>query len=81
MQVQVKLHGLLVAGADSPDGWLEVTVPEGTDVAGVFEALGEISPMFDSRACLTLVDKIKVPLDWVLSDGDELHLYHLFSGG
>jgi hypothetical protein len=81
MQIRVKLHGLLLAGIDNPDGLLEFSVPGGTDVAGVFEVLGESSPMFDARACLAIVDGVKVPLDWKLKDGDELRLYHLFSGG
>ena len=81
MQIRVQLHGLLTAGLDDPDQPLELTLPEGTDVADVFEALHERSPMIDARACLALVNGVKVPLDWPLHDGDEVGLYHLFSGG
>jgi hypothetical protein len=81
MEIRVKAHGLLTAGVQNPNGWIDMTLPAGTDVAGVFDLLQDTSPLFDSRACLAIVDKVKVPLDWVLNDGDELHLYHLFSGG
>ena len=81
MQVRAKPHGLLTAGVNSPGGWLELDMADGSDVADLFEVLGERSPAFDPRACLALVGGQKVPLDWPLNDGDEVYLYHLFSGG
>lgn len=81
MHLRVKLHGLLVAGADNPDGIVELDLPGETNVAGLFQALAETSPLFDAQACLAIVNGVKVPLDWRLQDGDEVNLYHLFSGG
>jgi molybdopterin converting factor small subunit len=81
MQIRVRLHGLLTAGIGDRDRPLELTLPPGTEVAGVFEVLHERSPMIDARACLALVNGVKVPLNWPLQDGDEVNLYHLFSGG
>ena len=81
MQVQVQPHGLLSATVDVPGSWIELTLPVGTDLAGAMEVLGEISPLFDARACLAIVEGIKVPPDQILKDGDQVKLYHLFSGG
>ncbi len=81
MQIRVTLHGLLTAGMDDPDEPLDLRLPPGTDVAGLFAVLAERSPMIDARACLAIVNGVKVPLNWPLHDGDEVGLYHLFSGG
>ena len=58
-----------------------MTLPDGTDVAGVIEALRETSPMLDPRACLATVGGAQVPLDRTLKDGEEVGLYPTFSGG
>jgi hypothetical protein len=81
IQIRVQPHGLLSAVVDEPGGWIELTLPSGTDVAGAMEALSEISPLFDARACLAIVGGEKVALDRVLKHGDQVQLYHLFSGG
>ena len=81
MRIRIKAHGLLTVGVDHPEGLIELDVPAGSDIAGVFDLLGERSPIFDPRACLILVDGAKVSLDRVLKAGDEVRLYHLFSGG
>ena len=41
MRVRVTLHGWLKVGVDDPDGLIELALPDGTDVAGVIEALRE----------------------------------------
>jgi len=81
MRVRVALHGWLKVGVDDPDGLIELTLPDGTDVAGVIEALRETSPMLDPRACLAMVGGAQVPLDRTLEDGEEVGLYPTFSGG
>ena len=81
MQVQVTLHGWLKIGVDNPDGLIELTLPEGTDVAGVIEALRGTSPMLDPRACLAMVGGVQVSLEQTLQDGDEVGLYPIFGGG
>ena len=55
MRVRVTLHGWLKVGVEDPDGLVELTLPDGTDVAGVVEALRETSPMLDPWACLAIV--------------------------
>ncbi len=79
--IRIQPHGLLTAAVVEPGDWIELTLPSGTDVAGAVEVLGEISPLFDPRACLAIVEGAKVPLDYVLNQGDQVKLYHLFSGG
>jgi hypothetical protein len=79
--IRVQLHGLLGVVADNPGGWVDLALPEGADVMSAMEMLSERSPLVDPRACMALVDKTKVPLNHVLRAGEELHLYHLFSGG
>ena len=81
MRIRVALHGWLKVGVDDPDGLIELTLPDGTDVAGVIEALRETSPMLDPRACLAIVSGAQVPLDRILKDGQEVGLYPTFSGG
>jgi hypothetical protein len=74
---------LLTVAVDDPGGRLALTLPQGTDVAGAVEALREAtgSSFFDVRACLATIDGARVGWHRVLADGDELHLYHTFSGG
>jgi len=81
MRIRVTLHGWLRIGVEAPDGLIELTLPDGTDVAGVIEALRETSPLLDPRACLVIVDGAQVPLDRTLKDGQEVGLYPTFSGG
>jgi molybdopterin converting factor small subunit len=81
MRVRVALHGLFKVGVDDPDGLIELTLPDGTDVAGVIEVLRETSPMLDPRACLAMVGGERVVLDRPLKDGEEVRLYPIFSGG
>ena len=81
IQISVQPHGLLSAAVDEPGGWIELTLPQRSDLAGAMEALNQISPLFDARACLAIVDGEKVALDRVLKHGDQVKLYHLFSGG
>jgi len=81
MRVRVTLHGWLKVGVNDPDGLIELTLPDGTNVAGVIEALREASPLLDPRACLAIVGGAQVPLDRILKDGEEVGLYPTFSGG
>jgi len=81
MWVRAKLHGMFKIGVKDPDGVVELTLPDGADVAGLAEALHETSPMLDSRACLVMIGGASVPLDRTLEDGEEVHLYPIFSGG
>jgi hypothetical protein len=81
MRVRVKVYGLLIATVDNPDRLIELSLPKGTEVAGAIEALQETSSLFDPRACLAVIDGVRVPPGHVLRDGNELHLYHVFSGG
>ena len=75
------MHGLLAIRVDDPDGFVELTLPNGTDVAGVLQIFRETSSFFDPRSCLAIIGGQRVPLNRVLEDGEEVHLYHLFSGG
>jgi hypothetical protein len=72
---------LFTVGVDDPDSLIELTVPDGTDVAGVIEALRETSPMLDPRAVLAMVGGTRVLLDRTLKDGEEVCLYPIFGGG
>jgi hypothetical protein len=81
MLVQIKVFGLLTAAVDDPDRLIELSLPHGTDVATALQVLQETSSLFDSRSCLAVIEGVKVPPEHVLSDGNEIHLYHLFSGG
>ena len=81
MRVRVKLHGMFRVGVDDPDGLVELTLPDETDVAGIIEILRETSPMLDPRACLAMISGVAVPLDRTLKDGEEVLLYPIFSGG
>jgi hypothetical protein len=75
------LHGLFTVGVSDPDGLIELTLPDGTDVAGVIEALRETSSMLDPRSCLAMVGGTRVSLDRILDDGEEVCLYPVFGGG
>jgi hypothetical protein len=81
MQIRVKTHGPLAIRVGDPDGFVELTLPDGTHVAGVLEIFRETSSFFDSRSCLAVIGGKRVSLNRVLEDGEEVHLYHLFSGG
>jgi sulfur carrier protein ThiS len=81
MRVRVKVYGLLIAAGEDPDRLIELSLPSGTAVAGAIEALQETSSLFDPRSCLAVIDGVRVPPDHVLRDGNEVHLYHVFSGG
>jgi hypothetical protein len=81
MRVRVKLHGLFTVGVKDPDRRIELTLPDGTDVAGAIEALRETSPMLDPRSCLAMVGGERVLLDRTLKDGEEVCLYPIFGGG
>ena len=81
MQVRVKVHGLLTTGMKNPDDMVELELPERTDIAAVVERLRERSALFDPRAILAIVAGVKVPLDHVLQDGDQVDLYLPFGGG
>ena len=83
MRIRVRVYGLLQAAVDDPDGWLDVTVPGGTDIAGLVELLADrqASPLFDARACMATIDGVKVPLSRTLQHGDQVQLYHTFGGG
>lgn len=81
MQVRIKLYGSLTIGINDPDHLVELTLPDGTDVGGMIESLRQTSPMFDPRSCFAMVGGGRVPLDRTLADGEEVHLYPMFSGG
>jgi hypothetical protein len=81
MHVRVVLHGWYTVGLENPDGCLDVDVPEGTDVAGIAQALRERSPMLDAYASLVMIGGKKVELNRVLMEGEEVHFYPVFSGG
>jgi molybdopterin converting factor small subunit len=81
MRVRFTLHDWLKVGVKDSHGLIELTLSDGTDVAGVVEALRETSPMLDPRACLVMIGGAQVPLDRTLKDGEEVSLYPTFSGG
>lgn len=81
MQIRVKLYGWFKIGLDDPEGLVELTLPEGTDVAGVVHALADSSSMLDPRSCLVMIEGTRVGLERSLTDGEEMHIYPIFSGG
>ncbi len=81
MRVRAKLHAMFKIGVQDPDGVVELTLPDETDVAGLAEALRETSPTLDPRACLAMIGGAIVPLDQALRDGDEVHFYPTLTGG
>jgi hypothetical protein len=81
MRIRVKLYGMLTIGVRDPDHRVEVSLPGGSDVAGLLQTFCETSSLFDPRSCIAMIDGTKVPLSRPLKDGEEVHLYHLFTGG
>jgi molybdopterin converting factor small subunit len=82
MRIRVIVHGLLTVAVRDPDGVLELTVPEGSDIQAVLETLSERSPVFDPRAApIAVIDGVQVPLSRALQEGDEVRLYPIFGGG
>jgi molybdopterin converting factor small subunit len=81
MWVRAKLHAMFKIGVKDPDGVVELTLPDGTDVTGLAEALREVSPTLDPRACLAMIGGTIVPLDRALKDGEEVHFYPTLTGG
>ncbi len=81
MRVRAKLHAIFKIGVKDPDGIVELTLPDGTNVAGLIEAPRETSPTLDPKACLVIIGGATVPLDYTLSDGEEVNLYPVFTGG
>jgi sulfur carrier protein ThiS len=81
MRVAVRVHALLTVAVDSPDGRIDVTVPEGTRIQALIETLRKRSSFFDPRSCMAVMEGAPVPMDRILQDGEELHLYPLFGGG
>ena len=81
MRIRIKVFGLLVAAVDNPERFIDLSLPTGTDVAGAIDRLQTTSSLFDPRSCLAVIDGVRVPQDHVLQDGDEVHLFHMFSGG
>ena len=81
MRIGVVVHGMLTAAVRDPGGKMQVEVPDGGDIKKVVEILGERSPLFDPRSCLAVVDGVRVPLDRVLAEGEQVHLYVMFGGG
>jgi hypothetical protein len=68
----VKLHGLLTTGMDFSDDTVELAMPDGAC---------EKSALFDPRALLAIVAGVKIPLDHVLQEGEQVDLYLPFGGG
>jgi hypothetical protein len=80
-RIRVIAHGMLTATVHEPEGRIELPAPDGIDVRGVIEILSERSPLFEVRACLAVIDGVRVPLDQLLQDGEEVNLSLLFGGG
>jgi len=72
---------MFIIGVKDPDGVVELTLPDGTDVTGLAEALRETSPTLDPRACLAMIGGVIVSLDRTLKDGEEVHFYPTLTGG
>ena len=81
MRVQVFVHDMLTLAVSDPDGQVEMTVPEGTDIHGMVTLLSERSPLFDPRGLLAVMDHVQVPMSQVLHAGDQVHLYMVIGGG
>jgi sulfur carrier protein ThiS len=81
MRVTVQVHALLTVAVDSPDGRIDVTVPEGTSIQALVETLSERSSFFDPRSCMAVMEGTPVPMERILRDGEQVHLYPLFGGG
>jgi hypothetical protein len=70
-----------MAVVEDPDGQLKLDVPGGTGVVGVMELPAEGAPLFDAKSCPAVVDGVQVPFILLLTEGEDLYLYHTFSGG
>jgi molybdopterin converting factor small subunit len=83
MHVRVLVHGLLTAAVEDPDRWLDVALPAEADVEELVQALCQWldSPLFDPRSCMATLGGTVVPMNHPLQEGDEVQLYHRFSGG
>jgi hypothetical protein len=81
MRIEVVAHGMLTAAVRDPGGQMQVEVPDGIDIRRLVEILSEQSPLFDPRSCLAVVGGAKVPLDRVLTEGEQVHLHLMFGGG
>lgn len=82
MRIRVVAHGLLTVAVRDPGGAVDLTVPDGIDIQQVLWILHDRSPVFDPHAMpVTVIDGAQVPLDRVLNDGEEVHLYPIFGGG
>ena len=82
MRIRVVAHGLLTVAVQDPGGVVDLAVPDGSDIQQVLWILHDRSPVFDPRAApVTVIDGAQVPLDRVLQDGEEVHLYPIFGGG
>jgi hypothetical protein len=81
VRIGVVVHGMLTAAVREPGGEVQIEVPDGVDIKGLVEILSEQSPLFDPRSCLAVVDAVRVPLDRVLVEGEQVHLYLMFGGG
>jgi len=82
MRIRVVAHGLLTVAVQDPGGSIELTVPDRSDVQQVLWFLHDRSPVFDPRATpVAVIGGTQVPLDRVLHDGEEVHLYPIFGGG
>jgi hypothetical protein len=81
MDVNVTVHGLLTAAVLDPGGRMGLTLADATTIEGMVDGLRERSSLFDPRSCIAVMDGVKVSLDRVLEDGDEVHLYPIFGGG
>lgn len=93
MRVQLQLHGWLRAPADrrtdplapgsmtAAGGWVELELPEGSDVAQAIAALREVGALPERRGWVVTVDGRRAALDRRLSEGEKVHLFPLTSGG
>lgn len=82
MRIRVVAHGLLTVAVKDPGGAIDLTVPDGSDVQQVLWILHDRSPVFDPRSTpIVVIGGSQTPLDHVLCDGEEVHLYPIFGGG
>jgi molybdopterin converting factor small subunit len=79
--VRVRPTGSLRWIVDSPE--VEVQVPKGTTVAGLSDRLGDRYPGVDAMAMLAVSgkDDEMLPLDAVLTDGEQVDLVSAMAGG
>jgi molybdopterin converting factor small subunit len=81
IRVRITMYGLLTVAVRDPESVVDVELPVGSDVAGLIDTLAETSPMFDARSILAVANGVLVGHDHQLSEGEEIGLYHTFSGG